>query len=93
MVSMQQCKNFSLSPKSSVSFFFFLKKLFFLLFLDVEIRITFTMLENKNIALQLQVYMMRMEMDLKFLANYLQDEPSNDVFMAVLPDTVNINLS
>jgi hypothetical protein len=27
------------------------------------------------------------------LANYLQDELSNDMFMAVLLDTVNINLS
>jgi hypothetical protein len=47
MVSMQQCKNFSLSSKSSVSFFF--KKnlfFFFFLFLDVEIRVTFTMLEK-----------------------------------------------
>jgi hypothetical protein len=34
-----------------------------------------------------------MEMDLKKLANYLQDELSNDMFMAVLLDTVNINLS
>jgi hypothetical protein len=34
-----------------------------------------------------------MEMDLKKLANYLQDELSNDMFMAALLDTVNINLS